>query len=282
MQEGKMEMMNRGMRIVLTLVGLAFVFNGSSQNSDTLYYRMNEVKKEEVKLYLPGFERKQDTCLYEEKWYDEHGRLTRSKRNEQCKGYPGYSEQNFTYNLDGQLAKLEYLYDNKLVFVKKWSYDTFGREVREESVYFDPYNEAVTTKEYYGPLGEEDSIYVEMTTGQDTLKYVEYQSFLAGLVMATSLRKVGSEKPISGTMHDYYQDRKIKKYIYMDYAGEGDNVVTLYSYNDEGRVSETLDDVNNLRAEFYYGPNGLLIKSIYFNRFGAPDQELFHQYKYYE
>ena len=280
MLEEKMEKRNNGMRIALTVIGLTLALSGFSQNADTLYYRLNKVKKEVVKLYLPGFERKQDTCLYEEKWYDEAGRLTKTKRNEQCKGYPGFSEQKFTYNEKGHLVQLEYLYDDKMVFVKKWSYDTFGRQIKEESVYFDPYNEAITTKEYYGPVGEEDSIYVEMVTSQDTQRYMEYQSFLAGMVMATSLRKIGSEKPISGTMHDYYQDRKIKKYIYMDYAGDGDNVVTLYSYNDEGRVSETLDDVNNLRAEFYYSPNGLLLKSVYFNRFGAPDQELFHQYEY--
>ena len=174
-----------------------------------------------------------------------------------------------------------YKNDNVESIVRLW-YNDDHQVIREETKYMEPYVLLLVTNQYFGDPSSPDSlIAIQVRNGDSTIFKTTYQ-YANGKEVRADVVDVTNSKPFSSMVSKYDSRNRLKRSEYLMFQIYDNDEITLLEYNEKDQVSMSKSELNNTSARFWYDKRGLMIKTMYYNRFEELEREVWHRFKYRE
>ncbi|MCB0734737.1 MAG: hypothetical protein H6608_03575 [Flavobacteriales bacterium] len=268
--------------LLLLLATITWMNAALAQVEDTTLYRTHKISEVQSWVYINKFENSNDTCLFETKTINEKGWITHIKQDYHCHGWDVIAEVNYQYNDKGDPTMITtYKNDNVESIVRLW-YNDDHQVIREETKYMEPYVLLLVTNQYFGDPSSPDSlIAIQVRNGDSTIFKTTYQ-YANGKEVRADVVDVTNSKPFSSMVSKYDSRNRLKRSEYLMFQIYDNDEITLLEYNEKDQVSMSKSELNNTSARFWYDKRGLMIKTMYYNRFEELEREVWHRFKYRE
>ncbi|MBI1306469.1 MAG: hypothetical protein GC181_07635 [Bacteroidetes bacterium] len=278
--------MKRNNPVYFAVISIALMLiysNAIAQNDDSTLYKKLRVSRVESWVHVLAFENSNDTCLIEVKEIDSNGLMTYVKHDFHCYGYDEIAETRLKYNESGWPVNIVNHSNDRVTSISKMEYNEHGQVVKEETTYYEPeFVLLILVHQYFGKPQKPDSmITTEIKNGDTTLYRTTYlYNQKSGKQARIDVRDISNGKNISGQVFRYDEKNRLVHDEYVMYQVYDNDEITNITYNEKNQIVKTKSDINNTAAEFFYQKNGLMFKTLYYNKFEAMDREVWYKYTF--
>ncbi len=271
------------MRIIgiVILVSLISVLS-YAQDNDSATLRKNVVAEVMKMQFVHAFAGETDSCLMDHIKVDNRGRVTYHKVDMMCMGYESQEETFFFYKGD-KLVSLSSIRDNENFLTSDYEYSDGKEPTAIRSFLFQTNDSMIVLNQYFRNRKHRmDSSYSSVSQPDGTViksrSYARYNK-KKELVQLYTLNSDGTPREMVSNEVD--DDGKVKSIAFTSYGDNPSFSQTFYEYNQDGKIANTLNTVNQ-KQEYFYNENGLLSNVLSYNPKGALEIEYIYKYKYYK
>jgi hypothetical protein len=269
-------------RLGIFMLLILFGFTAEGQVHDSTLYRQNKVKSVSSWVHMLAFEKSNDTCLTTIKKLNQQGTPTYIKMDYRCQGWDVMNELKYTYDENNFMTGLTTLQNDQIISDLKVQVDSFGRIVTETNTFYDPYNVVRVRNVYFGDGPNADSMYTVEINDIDTIYFLTTYVYVGEKLLKSNMTNASTNKPVNMLTYRYDQKGRLTRSEFIYFLGYDNDDITNFDYNDKNQIIKTKSDLTDLVAEFYYSPNGLPVKTFYYNKFGTLEREMWYKYEFYE
>ena len=269
--------MNKSKYISLFLFIVFFQSQAQAQDADTALFRQLKIVKITSWVKLPMMLKQRDTCLSETRTLNDLGKVTYIKTDYNCMGWNRMDETIFTYDKNQNPAEIKYLSNNQIVSHTFFKYNEKGYSIYEKRVYFEP---ADTFIMYYDPQYDKKGVLLSERVTSNKLEqppYLRKSTYKDGLISQVDI--VNDTGEVLAKYNYYYnKDKQLVDETFESFKPSYNYSKELLDYQD-GKLFRKTNTADNTATEFIYYSNGLIYKTMWYNRFGGLERLY---YNYYE
>lgn len=250
-----------------------------AQNTDTLLYKNLGVQTMNSYVKFMMMERQRDSCLSEERKFNEFGRVTWIKTNYTCMGWNRVDETQFTYNDDQSIREIKIFSNDQIINVVTYDYNHKGQLTKESRVSYEPADTLISL--YAQTLDDKQKLIRESIKSNQEDKQPSYTRILHYKdTLLSKVEIVDDTMAILATYTYYYNAQGQPTDITFEslkpsysYSKE------LFDYTDR-KLSRMTNTADNTATEFIYDQRGLITQTWWYNRFGQLERIYYNHYTF--